>query len=71
MIHNTSTHHIEVNINKAAKKMIPSFHRRCMVATLPECSFSANTADKQSLFPNFFEINTEFSPIGRDVGDVH
>ncbi len=30
---------VKIDINKATKKIIAPFHRRCMVAILPECSF--------------------------------
>ena len=37
MIHYAGTHHVQINISNTTKKMIFSFHSRCVIAILPEC----------------------------------
>ena len=44
MLHNTCTHHIEVNVYEAPQKMFTFVDSRGMIAILPECI--------HSFFPN-------------------
>ena len=40
MFHNTCTHHIEINIYKTMKKMIPFLDCCCVIAVLPKCTLT-------------------------------
>jgi hypothetical protein len=41
MINDTGTHHIQIDVGAAAKKMVSVFNSRCMVAVLPVCPIAS------------------------------
>ena len=40
MIHHAGTDHVHVDIGHALAQMAVTFHGGCMIAVLPECTFS-------------------------------
>jgi len=40
MHHNSSTHHVQIDVGETTEKMVIGFHCGCMIAVFPECAFA-------------------------------